>query len=1030
MHPHRRPRLCLSALAAGLMAAFSPAHASPAGVVISQIYGGNGTLYNADYVELFNAGATPVTMTNWSIQYASATGTGHFAANGITPINTTLQPGQYWLIRLPASGGGGATLSPDQSGASSPNLSASNGKVALLNSAVGLACNGASTPCSAAQLAQIEDLVGYGAANFSEGSAAPAASSSTALLRAGSGCTDSGNNAADFVTAPPAPRNAASPFAVCGGGGAPNQPIVTTCPALSLAQGSAGSVTLTARDADSRVDAVQLTGTVPAGVALGTLTAATVEGDTASVTLQVSADLAPGSHAIGVQFSNDDAQTAVCTASITVAALTRIYDIQGRDATSPLTGRTVSTQGVVSAVNNNGFFMQDETGDGDDSTSDGIFVFTGSAPTVSAGDRVRVSATVIEYAVGTGSDALAHPLTELGGTPAVSVLSSGVPPEPTPLAFPEHVEGDLERYEGMLVRIDGPLTVSQNYFLGRYGQLTVSAGGRLEKPTNRHPAGSAEALAMAEDNARRRLLLDDGSSAQNPAVIPYLGTDNTVRAGDTVDSLTGVIDYGLATSDTAGLSDYRLHPTQTPVFVRANPRLAAPPAVGGNVRIASFNVLNYFTTLDQPGAACYPSGTRSDCRGADSATEFARQKAKIVAAIAALDADVVGLMEIENQGNAAVLDLVAALNAKVGAGTYASLTLPAGGTGTDAIRVALIYQPAVLVPVGDARSDTQAVHNRPPLAQTFTAANGEKFSVIVSHFKSKGSCPNDDGPNTEQGDGQGCWNALRVEQAQALRGFIAALQASTGDPDVIVIGDLNAYGKEDPVLDFSTHGYVDQIARFEPSGYSYVFDGESGYLDHALATPSLSAQIVGAGHWRINADEPSVLDYNIEFKNHPECNTGSCTSADHYAPHAYRSSDHDPVLIGLKLVKTLQGSAGRDTLSGTPGDDAIHGGPGADVLSGGGGADLFVFDSLRDGVDTITDFEPGSDRIALGGVLASLGLGGTDALAAGYLTCKSSGTDALLGVDVDAIGPQASRNLVRVKQVSCATLMVPAHLAY
>lgn len=797
--------------------------------------------------------------------------------------------------------------------------------------------------------------------------------------------------------------------------GGVNQPIVTLCPALAANAGSGGSVALSASDADSRVNAASLASSTAAHFSLIDFAAAASDGDTASVTLVAAPGTPAGDHAVTVEFANDDAQTASCVVNVKVSAVTPIGAIQGSGAQSPLLGQAVTTAGVVTKTTNSGFFMQDE-GDGNELSSDGIFVYTGSAPTVLAGDRVRVAATVTEYAVGSGAVAQANPLTELTGA-SVTVLASGIAVAPTTITFPETVEGDLERYEGMLVHIDAPLTVSQNYFLGRYGQLTVSAEGRLEKPSNRHPAGSPEALAMADDNARRRLLLDDGSSLQNPNPTPYIGADNTVRAGDTLAGLTGVIDYGLATSDSTGFADYRLQPTVAPVITRANARSATPEAVGGNLRVASFNVLNYFTTIDQSGAACFPSGTRSDCRGADSTAEFNRQKTKIVAALKALDADVVGLMEIENNGNTALQDLVDGLNAAMGAGTYAALPLPGGGTGDDAIRVAMIYKPARVSLVGTPLSDTDAIHNRPPLAQTFAAANGERFSVVVNHFKSKGSCPAS-GDDADQGDGQGCWNALRTQQAGALRSFIASLQASRGDADVLVIGDLNAYGKEDPVLDFTANGYVDQVARYDAFGYSYVFDGEAGYLDHALATPGLSAQIVGAKHWRINADEPAIIDYNQEFKQ-PACAT---CGPDYYSATPYRSSDHDPVVIGLQLLKNINGTAGRDSLVGSAGDDVISGGPGADVLTGGAGADLFVFASLRDGVDTITDFQPGSDRVALTQLLQSLGIAASDPIASGQLVCKASGSDAMIGIDADGAGSTPSRNLVLLKNHNCGVL--------
>lgn len=1013
IRPDSRHRFARNIIAASLMASTLPAFA--AGVVISQVYGGGGnsgaTLKN-DFIELFNAGSSPVSLAGWSVQYASATGTSWQA----TPLGSvTLQPGQYYLVQE-AMGSGGTSALPTPDATGSIAMSGSNGKVALVSSTTAL------SGANPVGTVSVVDLIGFGTTpnGFETANTGFALSNTTAAHRAAIGCTDSNNNAADFTVAAPNPRNTASSFNVCGS--VANQPIVTTCPAGTLASGEGGNIQLSASDADSRVNAASLAADMPAGFTLGALTAAGADGEAATVNLNIASSLVAGEYAVQVNFGNDETQTASCTVNISISGTTPIHAIQGSGASSPLVGQKITTQGVVTKVINNGFFMQDETPDSDPTTSEGIYVYTGAAPTVQPGQRVRVAATVAEYAVGTGADAVANPLTELT-SPAISVLASGISIAPTTITFPEVAEGDLEHVEGMLVHIDGPLTVDQNYFLGRYGQLTVSADGRLEKPTNRYPAGSAEAMAMADDNARRRLLLDDGSSLQNVNPTPYLAADNTVRAGDTIDGLTGVIDYGLATSTSSGLSDYRLQPTEAPVISRTNPRTTAPDAVGGNIKVASFNVLNYFTTftngqtasgLSGQGCTLGNSTAAANCRGADNAAEFARQKAKIVNAIKALNADVVGLMEIQNNGNDAVLDLVSGLNAATAAGTYASVALPSGGTGTDAIRVAIIYKPAKVTPLGNAVSDANAIHNRPPLVQTFAAANGEKFSVVVNHFKSKSSCPSA-GNDADQGDGQGCWNALRTEQSQALRAYITGLQANSSDADVIVIGDLNAYGKEDPILDFTAAGYVDQVARFENPGYSYVFDGEAGYLDHALATPSLSAQIASAGHWRINADEPAIIDYNLEYKQ-PACTT---CGPDYYTNTAYRSSDHDPVVIGLNLFKQIGGTAGRDTLTGTAGDDVITGGIGADTLTGGGGADQFVFTSLRDGIDTITDFQPGTDRIVLTALLESTGIASANPISAGYVTCKASGSDALIGIDLDAAGPAASRPLVLIKNASC-----------
>ncbi|WP_382160973.1 ExeM/NucH family extracellular endonuclease [Hydrogenophaga sp. ANAO-22] len=804
-------------------------------------------------------------------------------------------------------------------------------------------------------------------------------------------------------------------------GGTINQPIATACPAGSaFDQGVGGTLALSATDSDSVVNGLTLGNGTPAGISLDGFQPAVADGGTATASLVVAGSLAAGSYPVQVTFSNNELQTALCNLTVTVNGSLTIPQVQGSGAQSPLVGQAATVRGVVTLVTNNGFFLQDQVGDGDASTSDGLFVFTSSTPgaNVVAGNELSVTGTVTEYRTGTGAQAVARPLTQLT-TPTIALLSTGHTVAPTVITLPEVAEGELERYEGMLVHIATPLTASQNFFQGRYGQVTLSAEGRLEKPTNRHPAGSVEALAMEDENARRRILLDDGLSIQNPDPTPYLGADTTLRAGDVLPSgVTGVIDYGLATNLTDGISDYKIHPTEPVVFSRENARPGTPAPVGGNVRVGAFNVLNYFTTIDQAGASCFPGGGRSDCRGADSAAEFTRQRDKIVKAIVGLNADVVGLMEIENNGNTAVQNLVSGLNAVAGANTYATIAMPTGGSGTDAIRVAMIYKPGKLSPVGQARSDTNSVHNRPPLAQTFAAANGERFSVVVNHFKSKGSCPSGSGADADAGDGQGCWNATRVDQAQALLGFISQIQSTSGSNDVMVVGDINAYGKEDPILELTNNGLVDEIARFNAFGYSYVFDGEAGYLDHGLATASLSAKVTGAIHWRINADEPSVIDYNTEFK-----------LTDYYTNTVYRSSDHDPVLVGLALRKAVNGTASRDTLVGTAGDDVITGGPGADVLTGGAGADVFVYTDLRDAGDRVTDFAPGTDRIDLTALLQSIGYTGGNAIADGVVRLVDSAAGLVVQIDADGhAGPLAARPLLTLSGVNAAQIVAARDL--
>lgn len=891
--------------AAAAIALLMLAAAAQAQVVISQVYGGggnSGAVYQNDFVELYNRGGAPQSLAGWSLQYTSATGTSW--GNQKVTLSGSIPAGGYLLVQLASGGANGVPL-PAADFSATFNMSASAGKLALLNSTASLPA----TTCPSSD-PTIVDLVGYGgSANCFEGAApAPTPSATLAILRNNSGCADTNANPLDFAVGAPTPRNVASPPGTCG---AVDQPIATSCPAsLLVATGAVVTVPLAASDTDSVVTAAVLA-SGPAGVSVTGFAPAAAAGGSASAQLAFDGSTPAGSASATVQFSNSTGQTASCTIALTTAAapgaFTPIYTIQGSGPTSPRVGLTETTRGVVTRVNNNGFYLQDPVGDGLASTSDGIFVFTGSRPFVAAGSLLFVTGSVVEFNTGAATNpvTVASPLTEISFPTAIVHAGTGTV-APTPLTLPLASAGDWERYEGMLVRIDTPLVASQNFFQGRYGQVTLAGNERLRKPTNLHRPGTVAAVDLAALNARNSVMLDDGTSVQNPNPTPWIGADNTLRAGDTLaPGLVGVIDYGLATNDNEGPALYRIHATGSPTFTRANARTAAPAAVGGNVKVASFNVLNFFTTFGdgtnaagQTGQTCTQGSetpSASLCRGADSLAEFTRQRTKIVEAMVAVDADVFGLMEIQNNGNVAVGNLVAALNARVGATTWAALPLPAV-VGTDAIRVAMIYKPARVSLIGSPVGHSDPVHNRPPLAQTFALPNGERFSVIVNHFKSKG-CDGAIGADLDQGDGQGCFNNRRVLQAQALLAFAATVQASAADDDVLVIGDINAYAKEDPVQTLLDAGYVDQGARFDPGAYSYVFDGEAGSLDHALASPGLSARVSGATVWHVNADEPSIIDYNLEFKQ-PAC---PACGPDYYSPTPYRASDHDPVIVGLDL---------------------------------------------------------------------------------------------------------------------------------
>lgn len=446
---------------------------------------------------------------------------------------------------------------------------------------------------------------------------------------------------------------------------------------------------------------------------------------------------------------------------------------------------------------------------------------------------------------------------------------------------------------------------------------------------------------------------------------------DTLRIGSTTTGLTGVLGFGF--------NNYRIQPTQAPVFnYEARPAL---PEVGGGLKVGSFNVLNYFNGDGAGGG--FPTS-----RGADTAVEFSRQRAKIISAIKELNADVVGLIEMENDGdgaNSAIVDLVNGLNTAIGSNTYDYIKLAntTGSSGTDEIKVAFIYKPGAVTPIGNAVYFNDSAFTslgRPPLAQTFiNNASGEKFTPIVNHFKSKGA-GGATGLNLDQGDGQGAFNDTRKTQATALLNFVSQIQTDSGDSDVMILGDLNAYNEEDPIDILRAGG----LTKLTTATDSYVFDGQTGSLDHALVTSSLLAQVTGAAKWNINSSEPIVFDYNDDVISTGEPATEDRNDTSLYAPNQFRSSDHDPVLVGLDLKPTggttgadrqvgtdgndtLFGNAGNDIINGGAGNDFIIGGLGVDLLFGGAGNDTFVYYGANEGIDKINDFAVEFDRISISG---------------------------------------------------------------
>ena len=621
---------------------------------------------------------------------------------------------------------------------------------------------------------------------------------------------------------------------------------------------------------------------------------------------------------------------------------TPTYRIQGSGETSPLVGKRVATRGVVVGDYEGafpalrGFYLQDLDGDDDASTSDGLFVFNFNRDDVSLGQVVWVVGAV-------GENQGQTQITSLSTTTnnATEVCTAAADISPTEVVLPATSSTYLERFEGMLTEFTQELTVTETFQLGRFGQIVMSSGGRLVQPTNVVLPG-APAMAMQAENDRNRIVVDDELQDQNRDPILFgrggdpLTAANTLRSGDTATGIVGILTYTWG-GQSASPNSYRLRPVNAlgggvPDFQAANPRPEQAQDVGGSLRVASFNVLNYFNTFNDPstpGEDCTFgfNGVESDCRGADNAFEFERQAVKIVDAIVGLDADVVGLIEIENDGygpDSAIQDLTNRINAVVGAGTYQVLNVDAltdqvNAGGTDAIKTGFIYRSGAAIPVGTTAAlntgafgdytlsdETKQGRNRPAITQAFQdRSTGGRAVVTVNHLKSKGSSCSDNaspvGSDPERPDGQANCNLTRLAAAEELVDWLAGDPTGTGDPDSLIIGDLNSYAMEDPIRAIKDAGYVDLLLDLVgDEAYSYVFDGQSGYLDHALASPSLREQVTGTAEWHINADEPTVLDYNTDFK--PAAQVASL-----YAPDAYRSSDHDPVLIGLDLTDDRAG---------------------------------------------------------------------------------------------------------------------------
>ncbi|MRT35973.1 ExeM/NucH family extracellular endonuclease [Acinetobacter sp. RIT698] len=608
--------------------------------------------------------------------------------------------------------------------------------------------------------------------------------------------------------------------------------------------------------------------------------------------------------------------TPPITAISCSTADTAIADLQSAAQNQQYVVRGVITADYRYQNGFSGFYIQTPDSKAKANLSNAIFVYLPAASTITGGkvgEEVILKGRLTNYENQLQIDQLSSNI-QTCNNQAASLVSS------TPIQLPFSSLTDAtgnapKRYQGMLVKIPQTLTVSENYDYGRYGQLSLSLG-RLYIPTNLYPAKSNEAVALAKQNLLSKIILDDGYNNQNrtPWLPQTFNAANTLRTGYQLKNVEGILEYRF--------NAWRIQPIQNkalPEVVKdSNLRNSTVLAKESKqVRVAAFNVLNYDNSP--------LIGVKPD-RGANTETEFNRQHAKIVSAIKTIDADVYGLMEIANNGygeKSAVNYLTKAL----GADWKYVIPPNMDKLGTDVIAVAIIYNSKRVKTVGNpVVYDDLTQKNRVTMAQSFQAVTGGKtFTVVPNHLKSKGSCPEDKtSPEANQGDGQGCWNPTRVTAVQKLIQWIATNPTKAEKPNYLLVGDMNSYAKEDPILAFEKANYKillnDEKVGQGKAAYSYVFgvasdatgNGGAGNLDHAIADANLYPMVKRTFAWHINADEPTALDYNEEYKTEEQI-------ASFYAPDAFRSSDHDPVIVDLDLNESSATTGGHKSSGGSTG---------------------------------------------------------------------------------------------------------------
>jgi uncharacterized protein len=921
------PLLCLFLLAAVFMPIRS-VEASINGIVISQIYGGGGnagSTFKNDFVEIFNADGATVNLSGWSVQYASAAGT----TWQVTPLSGSLAPGQYFLIQE-SQGAGGTTNLPTPNAVGNIAMSATAGKVALVNSTVALS---GSCPVGGA----IIDFVGYGtgtggASCFEGTTAAPTLTNTTADLRRNNGLQDTDINSADFITGAPNPRNLPVGTTNPGGAGSasPSSVIEGGTTLLTVLVSPGANPTSTGITVTGDLSSIGGSSTEPF-FDDGTNGDVTAGNNTFSFSTIVTVATTPGTKTLAISISDAQGRSGSATITLTVTAAPlnlSIHDIQGPDDTSPVVGRLVATTGIVTAVVSNGFFIQnpDNAMDSDPNSSEGVFVFTSSRPAAAAtvGNLVQVIGTVAEFIP--SSDPNSPPSTEISSSPSITLLSTGNP-LPTPVTLtaadtnPAGPIDELEKYEGMRVHVDtlnvsGPTdgnlseanatSTSNGVFFGvlpGIPQPFREPGVQLPDPL---PAGSPANVTRWDSNPE---ILRVNTAVQSGSVTL------DVTTGATVTNLTGPLDFNsrfytiLTDPDSGATATGNISAMPVPV--------AAP----NELTIANFNMERFFDTVNDPAT--------SDVALTPTAFSNRLNKASLAIRNVLNTPDIIGIEEMEN------LSTLQALADKVNADAVAAgQTSPnyqaflEEGNDIGGIDVGLLVKGTIKVTSAEQvgkdttfiqpDGTTALLNDRPPLVLTATASQPGSdtslpFTMVVNHLRSLLSIEDPmDGPRVR---------AKREAQAEFLANLLQSHQAS--GENVISVCDCNSFEFSDGYVDLlgTILGHpvpADQVVLASPDlvdpdftdlvttlphdqQYSYDFNGSHQVLDHVVVSQSLLANLSRFAIARNDADFPEVYRND---PNRPE------RISDHDMPVAYFTlPEPTPPVLHLPADITAEASS-------------------------------------------------------------------------------------------------------------------------